>query len=166
MCLERSKYEKRTTFRLKMKWSPFYDHAREDIRLKLGRTNTGKVTTRRFLRQKQRRSQLTKVPETMTKAAKETLKEPSDLPPSEARGYPRPPGAMAPPNTTQYLMDSVYEDLKMDAQSTLDGLYSAFDSCSERCLYFQQKDFEELFSTNQQLLDWVWPRSAFLDFKQ
>lgn len=153
MCLERSKYEKQMTFRLRMKWSPFCDHAPEDVGLKPERSNMGKVATQRYLRQKQRRARLTKVPRTIPETTKQALRQPSGRSPSEACGYTRHPGAMAPPNTTQYLMDIVYEAVNMDAQSNPEGLYAAFDSCSERCLYFQQKDFEELFSANQQLLD-------------
>lgn len=154
MCLERSKYEKQITLRLRMKWSPFCDHAPScDRGLKPERPNMGKVATRRYLRQKQRRARLTKAPRTIPETTKEASRQPSERSPSEACGNRRHPGAMAPPNTTQYLMDIVYEAVNMDAQSNPEGLYTAFDSCSERCLYFQQKDFEELCSANQQLLD-------------
>lgn len=118
-----------------------------DEDLKPGRTNTGKVTTRRWLRQKQKRQRLVQIAKTMTETTEESLKS-SERRRSDAGGYCRHPGAMAPPNTTQYLMDCVYRDIKMDAHSIADVVYDEFDSCSESCLYFQQKDFEELFSSN------------------
>lgn len=108
----------------------------------------GNVTTRRHLRLKQRRARQVKVSDTTTESTKAALTMSYERRPSEACGSARPAGAMAPPNTTQYLMDTLYDDLKMDAQSTPDGLYTPFDSCSDSCLYFQQKDFEQLFSTN------------------
>lgn len=146
--MERSKYEKRMMSGSRFRWSPFFDHAKEDEGLKPGRTNVGKITTRGCLRQKQKRARLVKIAKTTTETTKETLKKSYERRQSEACGYSLHPGAMAPPNTTQYLMDGVYQDIKMDAQSSLDGLFAEFDSCSESCLYFQQRDFEELFSAN------------------
>lgn len=147
--MERSKYEKRMMPGSRLRCSPYFDHAKEEEGLKPGRYNVGKITTRGCLRQKQRQARLVKIAKTTTEATTETFKS-CERRPNEAFGYARRPGAMAPANTTQYLMDVLYKDLKMDAQSTPDGLYDEFDSCSESCLYFQQKDFEELFSTNQE----------------
>lgn len=146
MCLEtteRSKHEKRMTPGLKMRWIPFCDHALDDQGLKPAGAKMGNVSARRHLRQKQRRTRQLRASDPTTPSTKAALTRPS-----EACGSARPAGAMAPPNTTQYLMDTLYDDLKMDAQSTPDGLYTPFDSCSDSCLYFQQKDFEQLFSTN------------------
>lgn len=145
--MERARYEKRILSASRFRWSPYFDHA-EDEGLKPGRTDMGKITTRGCLRQKQKRARLVKTAETTTETTKETLKMSYERRLSEACGYPRHPGAMAPPNTTQYIMDCVYQDVKMDARSPQDGLFAEFDSFSENCLYFQQKDFEELFSTN------------------
>lgn len=151
--MERSKYEKIMMPGSRFRWSPYFDHAKEDEGLKAGRTSVGKITTRGCLRQKQQRTRLVKIAETTTETTKGTLNKSYERLPSEVCGYSRHPGAMAPPNTTQYLMDGVYQDIKIDAQSTPDGLYAEFDSFSESCLYFQQRDFEELFSTNLEKLD-------------
>lgn len=71
-----------------------------------------------------------------------------------------PVGAMAPSNTTQYLMSNVYEDQKIDETLPLPhetpaqlygeslsprSLASAFDSYFESVLAFQMRDFEELY---------------------
>lgn len=71
-----------------------------------------------------------------------------------------PVGAMAPSNTTQYLMSYVYEDQKIDEtlplpHETPAHLYSeslsprsvssALDSYYEGILAFQMRDFEELY---------------------
>lgn len=74
----------------------------------------------------------------------------------------RPPGAMAPENTTQYLMSIVYEDVKSDdseavpvfseAARLYDGSLSprsvdaALDSGFDDCLAFQQRHFDEAFN--------------------
>lgn len=150
MCLERSKYEKQMTFRLKMKWSPFCDRAPEDAGLKPEKRSLGKVTIRPYPRQKQRQARPSKPPRSAPQAPKEAARAPPDRPAREAPGPSRPPGAMAPPNTTQYLMDGVYEDMKTSAPLPAEGPGAPFDSCSERCLYFQQKDFEALSSADQQ----------------
>lgn len=144
--METPKYEKGMMPGSRFRWSPFYDHAKDDEGLRPGRRNVGKITTRNCIWQKQQRARLNKISKTMPEMPKETLKKAYKRRPLEA--YSRHPGAMAPPNTTQYLMDGVYEDIKMDAQSTPESLYDEFDSCSESCLYFQQKDFEELFSAH------------------
>lgn len=147
--MERSKYEKKVMPGTRYRWSPFFDQEKEAEGLRPGRINMGKITTRGCLRQKQKRARLIKIAKTTTETTKETLKTSYERRTSEAcGGFSRHPGAMAPPNTTQYLMDVVYQDTKMDVQSAPDPLYAELGSCSESCLYFQQKDFEELFSTN------------------
>ncbi|KAG7496833.1 hypothetical protein JOB18_026013 [Solea senegalensis] len=79
-------------------------------------------------------------------------------------GSPAPRGAMAPENTTQYLMSNVYDDMTAtDAESEFlasndncarvytdsmspTSVYSALDSgFNESCLAFQQRDFDEMF---------------------
>lgn len=71
-----------------------------------------------------------------------------------------PPGAMAPENTTQYLMDQFYDGLRR--QDTTFSTFAAFlqneeagspqtiDTTLDRyddCLSFQQRDFEEQFGS-------------------
>lgn len=74
----------------------------------------------------------------------------------------RPAGAMAPGNTTQYLMSKVYEDVTTNgAQSVREtdvrnenvyrdclspmSVYAELDSCYESSIDFQTQDFEEVF---------------------
>lgn len=62
------------------------------------------------------------------------------------------PGAMAPQNTTQYLMSHVYEDMKANNNNTTtttnqEGLLSSADPY-ESCLLFQQRDFEDMFDSS------------------
>lgn len=74
-----------------------------------------------------------------------------------------PSGAMAPQNTTQYLMNGVYEDLKTSHNVSFSGFSETYDhlycesmsptrvyaeldsTCYENCLDFQQRNFEEMF---------------------
>ena len=71
-------------------------------------------------------------------------------------------GAMAPRNTTQYLMSNVYEDMEASGHTapvqqetsahlyveslSPSSVYSALDSGYESCLAFQQRNFEEVLS--------------------
>lgn len=77
----------------------------------------------------------------------------------------RPPGSMAPGNTTQYLMSKVYEDatrnysqsvretyvrdenLYRDCLSPM-SVYAELDSRYESSIDFQMQDFEEVFDQN------------------
>lgn len=61
-----------------------------------------------------------------------------------------PPGAMAPANTTQYLMCRYYEDFQPGARVINFPAFSqqSIDTTTDReeaCLCFQQRDFEEQF---------------------
>lgn len=81
---------------------------------------------------------------------------------AEARVPPQAPGAMAPKNTTQYLMGNVYADMTDDHEQAAsvshlptvlqygqspspNHVYSALDTDYESFLSYQQKDFEETF---------------------
>lgn len=68
------------------------------------------------------------------------------------------PGAMAPKNTTQYLMGNVYADMTDDSELTHppavfqygqspspNHVYAALDADYESFLSYQQKDFEDTF---------------------
>ncbi|RXN17734.1 hypothetical protein ROHU_026581 [Labeo rohita] len=68
--------------------------------------------------------------------------------------------AMAPRNTTQYLMDLVYaeqSDVSMEAfdvsrdfsMYSNEGVFSTSDSDYDRSLEFQQRDFENVFFRNE-----------------
>lgn len=80
----------------------------------------------------------------------------------EARFPPLAPGAMAPKNTTQYLMGNVYADMTDDHEQAAsvthlptvlqygqspspNHVYAALDTDYESFLSYQQKDFEETF---------------------
>ncbi|KAK1907015.1 Protein HEXIM2 [Dissostichus eleginoides] len=122
---------------------------------------TGSVRTfRKCLRREQRRAQLAKLAKALGKIGK-TAKKASvcEEVPSAACMLPQPSGAMAPPNTTQYLMGNVYDDLKTNYTQTVSHVTSphhdseyvspsvcdASDSDYDSCLAFQQRDFEEVF---------------------
>lgn len=118
-------------------------------------------TIRKYLRREQRRGQLAKLVEVLgdigKKGKRQSVDEESRL---AACVYRKPSGAMAPQNTTQYLMGNVYEDMKtniqtvpashetsthMYSESTSPSVYDALDADYESCLAFQQRDFEEVF---------------------
>ena len=88
--------------------------------------------------------------------------EPWERNPAAALDPRQPAREMAPGNTTQYLMNRVYEDMRRDNTQTAvsyggnahvyseslspSGVYAALDSaCDDNCLAFQQRDFEEAF---------------------
>lgn len=85
----------------------------------------------------------------------------SERSPVDDCGYTYPPGAMAPPNTTQYLMDQTYEDMEMDGDCFSSEIYVhtccgspshqnfSLNSCDESCLEFLQADFEEVYAANR-----------------
>lgn len=113
-----------------------------------------KMTVRKYLRLEQRRPQLSKdlanhgdpSRKMTTKARKR----------AEALFASQTPVAMAPKNTTQYLMGNVYADMADDHEQTHppavlqydqppspNHVYAALDDDYESFLSYQQKDFEE-----------------------
>lgn len=173
MCLDtmdtRSKYMKSDCLRKtmkpgsKLKWGLLRVSTQEGEAFKLSRASAVKATIRKYIRREQRRTQLVKLSKILgglgQKEKRETAYEES---PAAACTRGHPAGAMAPENTTQYLMSNVYEDMKSnDIQAApvpresfahLYGealsprsVYSALDSGYESCLAFQQRDFEEAF---------------------
>lgn len=117
-------------------------------------------TIRKYLRreEKQRRSQLAKLTRALMvvgdieKKKKKKKKESVWCEEEERRNHAATPsGAMAPQNTTQYLMGNVYEDMTTHVSAA--HLYSEspavcapLDSDYDSCLAFQQRDFEEVFN--------------------
>lgn len=167
MCLETmdagSKHMKidclRKTMRAgsRLRWRQLRVSAEEDEALKPCRTSTVRATIRKYLRQEQKRAQLAKLVlgDVGKKYNMEAVYEES---PAAACVHRHPPGAMAPENTTQYLMRNVYEDLNKDDIQTVPtsahlhgeslsprSVYTALDSGYESCLAFQQRDFEKVF---------------------
>ena len=129
------------------------------------RSNAVKTTIRKYIRHQQRK-QLVKlakgqrVVENCEMMARKTTEEKQETHEKVAE-QPRPQGAMAPMNTTQYLMDLVYDDLPttpnmstavpvscdmsvFNHESLLSrGGYVSLDY--ESSLVFQQRDFDEMF---------------------
>lgn len=117
---------------------------------------SAKATIRRYIHREQRRAQLAKL--TGIIGGHKRKKEKDD----ENPGVCQPLGAMAPANTTQYLMRNAYEDMKTSsvqfdptpnetsAHAYVESLspscvYAALDSGYETCLAFQHRDFEEVY---------------------
>lgn len=141
----------------KLGWRLLRDSAEEDEAL--GR-HRAKITIRKYVRRERKRTQLAK----LSKILRDMNKKDNVCVQKngEASCPRRPSGAMAPGNTTQYLMSVVYEDMRTDdieaapvfheASSRLYGenlsprsVYMALDSGYDNCLVFQQRDFEEAF---------------------
>lgn len=135
----------------------------EEEALKLWRTTAVKTTLPKYLRREQRRAQPAKLSKLLndgdnqekSQAAYEDMRAAACM-----RSHPA--GAMAPPNTTQYLMNNVYEDLRQQLENGCDSemwlqlspydealspscVYKALDSDHDSCLSFQQRDFEQEF---------------------
>lgn len=120
--------------------------------LKRWRTNLVKATLKKYIRCEQKRvltkpvnqeQLLTGNGEDMTYMATENIGR-----------ITRPLGAMAPKNTTQYLMDIVYDDMHIDTSSNqfkshpVSFVSSASLSPRTACessLDFQQRDFDEMY---------------------
>ncbi|KAM7367138.1 hypothetical protein PAMP_015062 [Pampus punctatissimus] len=117
-----------------------------------------KGTSRKYLRREQKRAQLVKLAKALGDMGKKEKRESI----YEEESNRHSPGAMAPENTTQYLMNNVYEDMSdndiqslpvsHETSSQLYGeslsprsVYAALDSGYESCLAYQQRDFEEVF---------------------
>lgn len=167
MCLEtmdtRSKHIKPVCLRKtvkpgsKSRWRLLRVYTEEDEALKRCRA---KVTMRKYLHREQKRAQLAKLSKILGHMNKKEVMYEQN--PAEACVNRHPPGAMAPENTTQYLMSNVYEDMKTDTVQAApvsnetsahlygeslspSSVYTALDSGYESCLAFQQSDFEEVF---------------------
>ncbi|KAA8580195.1 hypothetical protein FQN60_005730, partial [Etheostoma spectabile] len=144
-----------------------------DEALKQCRASAVRATLRKYLHREQRRTQLARLHKVLgdigkkekrqfahkAKEKKQALDEKS---PAAACVHRQPSGAMAPENTTQYLMGNVYEDMKANIQTApvshetsnvthlyndylLPSVYAAVESDYDSCLAFQQRDFEEAF---------------------
>lgn len=127
-----------------------------DEALKRCRVTSWRLNIRKYLRRARRRTQLAKSPRILGRTcAKGSVREPAD----DDR---LPPGAMAPENTTQYLMSNAYEDMKSnnaqadepatcahvyDEYLSASSAYAALDCGYESCLAFQQRDFESLYDS-------------------
>jgi len=171
MCIEamdtRSKYIRSDCLRKTMKpgsklrWKLPRVFTEEDEALKQCRAGALR-TIRKYLRREQRRPQLAKLAKFLGDIGKKEKRESqSEERPSAAYTHRLPSGAMAPENTTQYLMGNVYEDMTTDdvqtvpvSHETSPNLYSASvppkvfdpqDPDCDGCLAFQQRDFEEVF---------------------
>lgn len=149
--------------RPKMRWRNLRLTFEEEAS-KQGRINMVNATVRKYLRREQKRIQLANLVDDMGIKEDKSRYEAAE---SHAITF-RPlhsAGGMAPANTTQYLMANVYEDIcdkdgdyfnsPVSSESCSDmygeslsplSVYVALDSAYERCLAFQQRDFEEVFS--------------------
>lgn len=112
-----------------------------------------KMTVKKYPRLEGRRLELAK----NRSSCEEPSRKMSARKRTEAYLASKEPGAMAPANTTQYLMDNVYADMKdglahaasahkYDESPSTEHVYAALDSDYERFLSYQQKDFDETVS--------------------
>lgn len=173
MCLEtmdtRSKHMKNDCLRKTMKpgsklrWGLLRVSTEGGEAFKLSRASAVKATIRKYIRREQRRAHLVKLSKILGDLGQKEKRESAyEESPAAACTRGHPAGAMAPENTTQYLMSNVYEDLKSidvpaapvpcETFAQLYGeslsprsVYSALDSGYETSLAFQQRDFEEAF---------------------
>lgn len=141
----------------KLAWSLRRDSTEDDEAV--GR-HRAKMAIRKYVRREKKRTQLAK----LSKILRDMNKKDNVCAQRDGEAFcpRRPSGAMAPGNSTQYLMSVVYEDMKADdveaapvfheASACLYGeslsprsVYTALDSCYDSCLAFQQRDFEEAF---------------------
>lgn len=121
----------------------------------LGRANAVKATIRKYLRRQSKRTRRAKV---LVERMGASVGEEG---PAMVCVRRHPAGAMAPENTTQYLMSNVYEDMKTseptpagshstttrayeDALSPR-SVYAALDANYDCCLAYQQRDFEQAY---------------------
>lgn len=144
--------------KMKLRWRLLRVATDEDEALKHCRAT---AVIRKYLRRQPRRVHLAKLVKVVgvlgEKRKREAVCEES---PAAARVAGHPAGAMAPENTTQYLMGNAYEDMRTNAQPAAvshvtsahvydeslspRGVYAALDSSYESSLAFQQRDFEEV----------------------
>lgn len=145
-----------------LRWRLFHVATQDNEAPKQCRATAVRATIRKNLRQQSKRPHLAKFAQVLedvdkTKKTESMYKEGS----ATACVHSHPPGAMAPANTTQYLMNNVYEDMKSNIHSVpvspeISGhlygewlsprsVYAELDSGYESCLSFQQRDFDEMF---------------------
>lgn len=148
----------------KVTWSLLFED--EDEALKNGRPSAIKMIIRKHPRLEKRRAQLARHTRNHGNLSRNvTEKSWRHNGPIEHRVLRQPSGAMAPNNTTQYLMSNVYEDMRtsddVDDQAdpvtrqiskrqygqspSPNDVYAALDTGYESFLSYQQKDFEEAF---------------------
>lgn len=137
------------------------DSVRQDEALRVWRSNAVKSTIRKYLHREKKRARLSKRAQNtnQTERTEETYRVWAETG-SAASSHLPPPGAMAPHNTTQYLLGQLYEDLQQKADvwsfsaplrpseelgSPLNSR-AALDSF-DACLSFQLRDFEEQFGS-------------------
>lgn len=141
----------------KLRWRLLCDSTRED---EAQRRHRVKMPIRKYVHREKKRTQMAKLSKILRDMNKKDIVcVPKN---AEASGDRQPPGAMAPRNSTQYLMSVVYEDMKADDIESAPVLhedsarlygeclsprsvYMALDSVYDNCLAYQQKDFEEAF---------------------
>lgn len=150
--------------KLKTRWRPFDNYTTDGGDLKRRKTTANvQVVEIQTDGQKQFRERVDELPEILDNRNNVETSESSDRSPVDDCGDTYPPGAMAPPNTTQYLMDKTYEDMEMDGDYFSSEVHvhtccgslpqqsvsTALNSSDERCLEFLQADFEEVYAANR-----------------
>lgn len=115
-----------------------------------------RTTVRRYLRQEQQRLQAANLGSFLgvvekKRRRKQAADQENSTGAFEACLHRHPAGAMAPENTTQYLMSNAYEDMQRDfsdpaSRETNFNDISVADPEFERYLAFQQRAFEEVVS--------------------
>lgn len=145
----------------KLSWRLLRVTAEEDEAVKPCRASAVRSTVRKCLRRQPKRARPAKLAEVLGVLDKRRRAESvCEESPAVACVHRHPPGAMAPENTTQYLMSNVYKDMKASAQAvpvshatsahlydecpSPRSVYAALDSDCEGFLAFQQRDFEEV----------------------
>lgn len=144
----------------KLRWKLLRVTTEENEALKHCRASAVRATIRKYLRRQTRRDHLAKLAKVVGSLGRTQKRESAcEGSPATACMHRHPPGAMAPENTTQYLMSNVYEDMKADTQTAAvsyvtsahiydeslspSSVYAALDSDCESSLAFQQRDFED-----------------------
>ena len=145
----------------RMRWRQLHVSAEEA--LKPCRPSAMKGNLSKCLRREQKRVHYAKLSQIMgVMGKKEKMDAVFGKRPSAACVERPQAGAMAPNNTTQYLMSNAYEDMKTNGHTapveqetpahlyaeclSPSSVYSALDSGYESCLAFQQREFEEMLS--------------------
>lgn len=145
--------------KLKTRWRPFDNYTTDGGDLKRRKTTANvQIVEIQTDGQEQFRKLVDILPEILDNTNNAETSESSERSPVDDCGYTYPPGAMAPPNTTQYLMDKTYEDMEMDGEIYVhtccgslchQSVSTALNSCDESCLEFLQADFEEVYAANR-----------------
>lgn len=147
-----------------LRWRPPRVYTGQDEALKPCRATAVKRANRKNFHREQKRAQLAKFSQILVEMGKmERMESFTEGRRAAARDQRHQPGAMAPRNTTQYLMSNVYDDMTTeDSQAapfsnethsdvyveslSPSSVYTALDSGYESCLAFQQRNFEEAFA--------------------